>query len=61
MTLIGLVDGLNAIRFEGHPVPLAAYTSARNVFGPFTRDGELLDEEITGTIPPAPRADDAAA
>lgn len=61
MALVGLLDGLNAIRFEGQPVPLAAYTSARNVFGPFTRGGELLDEEITGTIPPAPRADDAAA
>lgn len=61
MDLVGLLDGLNAIRFEGQPVPMAAYASARNIFGPFTRGGEVLDEDITGSIPPAPRADDAAA
>jgi hypothetical protein len=51
LAMVKLLDGLNEARFEKEPEQLAAWQSARNVFGPFTRlRGET--ETPMGLLPP---------
>jgi hypothetical protein len=55
ITLVRLLDGLNAARFEKEPELLATWKSARNVYGPFLhRDGEEPDEDAADMLPLLP-------
>jgi hypothetical protein len=52
--MVQILDGLNAVRFAKEPELLAAWKSARNVFGPFTRSREDEPEEgVIGLLPPS--------
>ena len=51
--MVQILDGLNAVRFAKEPELLAAWKSARNVFGPFTRTRDDEPEEgVIGLLPP---------
>lgn len=54
--LVVVLDGLNAGRFKATPERLAAWESARNVFGPVNNHGEAEEEEppVDGGTPVTP-------
>jgi hypothetical protein len=53
IAMVQILDGLNAARFAKEPELLAAWKSARNVFGPFTRSRDDEPEEgVIGLLPP---------
>ncbi len=60
---VGILDGLNAERFAREPEVLAAWTSARNVYGPIRRKTQVEIPEVAGYLPPpaAPGASQLAA
>ncbi|MCA9767433.1 MAG: hypothetical protein KC485_01240, partial [Gemmatimonadetes bacterium] len=63
--LVGVLDGLNAARYAKTPERLAAWESARNVYGPVTRSsGSDADADVATPEAPAPTtppADEAVA
>jgi hypothetical protein len=50
LDLVELLDGLNQVRFEQKPELLAAWKSARNVFGPFTRKEIEPETPVVGLL-----------
>ena len=44
--VVRVLDGLNAARFAEQPGERAKWESARNVFGPITRGGEVIDPSV---------------
>ncbi|MEZ4379059.1 MAG: hypothetical protein R3B35_12325 [Gemmatimonadales bacterium] len=63
--LVGVLDGLNAARYAKTPERLAAWESARNVYGPVNRSsGSDADADVATPEAPAtttPPADEAVA
>lgn len=49
MEVVGVIDGLNRVRFEKEPELLATWKSVRNVFGPFVKKEEALP---SAALPP---------
>ena len=47
LAIVRVLDGLNAARFAELPGERAKWESARNVFGPVTRGGEVTDPSVT--------------
>lgn len=46
LATVRVLDGLNAARFADLPGERARWESARNVFGPVTRGGEVIDPAV---------------
>jgi hypothetical protein len=62
MELVGVLDGFNRARFATDTKQLAAWESARTLFGPVTRSKpESDDPSVGGEVPPAPTGDEKAA
>ena len=49
LEVVRVLDGLNAARFAESPGQRAKWESARNVFGPVTRGGEVTDPTLLGS------------
>lgn len=47
LATVRVLDGLNAARFAEQAGERAKWESARNVFGPITRGGEVIDPSVT--------------
>jgi hypothetical protein len=59
MELANVLDGSNRARFASDTKQLAAWESARNVFGPFTRsEPQAVDSSVVCEVPSTPAADE---
>ena len=62
MELVNVLDGFNRARFATDTKQLAAWESARNLFGPVQgRHPVPTDPSVVGEVPPTPAADEKAA